>query len=356
MRGTKEDARKELTRREAAVVEGRSSHTKETLHGYLQRWLEGHASKIRVNTLNGYKLSLKRLVGVLPDARLDALQPVQIERGYAALSSQGLAPQTVLHAHHLLQNALGAAVRLGLLHANPCDRVLAPKTVRQPTRAMTIEQATQVISCADERYQPVLTFLLHTGCRRSEACALLWEDVDLEAGVARITASVDNIEGLMREAVRSATKTAGSNRTVQLGAKLVEVLVEWRSQLRRQANFLPWGHERLASPYVFPGEKGGICHPDRVTLAWSRAAKRAGVSARLHDLRHTHASLLLMMGVEVPVVSARLGHSSSAVTLDVYSHVISGRERTAVDKFDQLVTSGDKPVTNIKTKRLAHES
>ena len=210
----------------------------------------------------------------------------------------------------------------------------------------------KVIRHAAPWAQAAFHLMLYTGMRRSEVAALYWSDVDMDAETLRVVAAVDNIEAHADKHFRAPVKTARSNRVVQLGNKVVEVLREWKTQQGREADILPWGLERHASPYVFPGEKGGLLHPDRLTYWWMRAAKEARVAARLHDLRHTHASLMLSIGVELPVISARLGHSSVAVTGAVYSHMIAGRERAAVDKFDQLGARSGILVAKTKNKGL----
>ncbi len=134
----------------------------------------------------------------------------------------------------------------------------------------------------------------------------------------------------------SEPKTRRSRRTIDLDARTVEALRDWRSNQAEERE--AWGPTWEDHGLVFTQPNGRPIDPDRFTKLFRRLAKRAGLPAiRLHDLRHSHATLLLASGVNPKVASERLGHHSTAFTLDVYSHVVPGMQSQAANHVSDLV-------------------
>jgi integrase len=184
-----------------------------------------------------------------------------------------------------------------------------------------------------DRYRPAFLFLATTGCRRSEALGLRWCDVDLEAGRASIRQTVTLIRHRIH--VASRTKT-GKGRMIELDADTVACLRSWRARQAQERLALGAGYEE--NDLVFCHPDGRPYNPDRFSRKFDRRIERWGLRRiRVHDLRHTWAVLALQAGVHIKVVSERLGHSSIAVTADIYSHVLPAMQADAAEKVAGLI-------------------
>ena len=182
-----------------------------------------------------------------------------------------------------------------------------------------------------EWYVPIF-LAANTGMRRGEVLGLTWRNVDLDT--ARLTVS-QQILSVEYEAKVADVKTSHSRRTIDLDPRTVAVLKAWRrQQLKRQ---LATG-QRKDEGFVFTRDDGGPIHPDAFSQSWERLVRTSVFRRiRLHDLRHTHATILLKAGVPVKVVSERLGHSSPAFTMTVYQHVLPGMQADAAAAFSAAV-------------------
>jgi integrase len=172
-----------------------------------------------------------------------------------------------------------------------------------------------------------------TGMRRGEAIGLRWSDVDLEAGrIAVRRALVPN----GREVVVSEPKTVKGRRVIALDPGTVEVL---KGQAARQLGEQgAWDEASLETDLVFTQENGAALDPETVTRYFRQAVKKSMLpTIRLHDLRHTHATLALQAGIHPKVVSERLGHATISITLDTYSHAIPAMQEEAAALIAGLV-------------------
>lgn len=253
----------------------------------------------------------------------------------------GLSPTTVRDIHRRLRKALGDAVRWGLVERNAAELADPPpaKTVqsarRRAMRTWSEEQLRSFLDVIDgHRFAAVWHVAAFTGLRRSELLGLRWADVELAAG--RLTVRHTVVEGEEGWVADDEQKTTGSARTIHLDSATVGMLRTHRERQRfaRRAAGHGWQDHDL----VFCDEFGAWLSPAAVTQAFRRAVEAAGVPRiRLHDVRHTHATLLLRAGVNPKVVSERHGHSSVAFTLDTYAHVIPGMHPDAAELFAMRV-------------------
>ncbi len=193
----------------------------------------------------------------------------------------------------------------------------------------------------DHRLAPAFFVAANTGMRRGEVLGLRWDDVDLEAARISVRHAVLNVA---YELVLADVKTKTSRRTIDLDPRTVAVLRAWRkTQLEER---LALGHRPDDIDIVFSALEGGPTHPDLFSQTFDRAvAKSTLPRIRLHDLRHTHASILLKAGVPVKVVSERLGHSSPAFTMTVYQHVLPGMQADAAADVQRRSVRRRAPVT-----------
>ncbi len=276
---------------------------------------------------------------------LQKVNAVHLNKLYAQLlaggrkrGEGGLSPRTVRYIHVILGRALGDAVRWGLLERNPARLADPPaQDGLKPgghIRTWSPEQVRSFLDfVAGHRLSAAWITLVTTGMRRGELLGLRWEDVDLAAARISIRQTYVTIDGRTQF---SEPKTRRSRRTIDPDDRTVEALRDWRSSQaeERQA----WGPTWEDHGLVFTQPNGRPIDPDKLTKLFRRLAKRAGLPAiRLHDLRHSHATLLLASGVNAKIASERLGHHSTAFTLDVYSHVVPGMQSQAANHVSDLV-------------------
>jgi integrase len=320
--------------------------TKQTVGEFLTAtWLPAIRATLRPSTFDSYKRIVDtRLVPKLGSTRLQRLSPPEVNRLYNDLLEGGrlntadkrLSPKSVRNVHAVLRRALNDAVRWGLVPRNVA--LLAdPPRARQDGHEMKTWSADELRGflehVSSDRLSALWTLLATTGMRRGEAVGLRWSDLDLENARAQVRQTLVVSEG---KVIVSEPKTARGRRSVALDSTTVAALKEHR---RRQVQ------ERLAAGsgwqdtgLVFAREDGTLTAPDSVTQAFERHVKNAKLpTIRLHDLRHTHASLALSVGIPAKVVSERLGHSSIGITLDVYSHVSPALEEDAAERVAEIV-------------------
>ena len=187
-------------------------------------------------------------------------------------------------------------------------------------------------TAAATRYGPVFFLALYTGMRRSELLGLRWTAVDLDAKTVSVVETLQRILG--KGMMTLQPKTAKSRRLINLPAAAAALLNGLKVKQKEQRQFL--GLEWQESDYVFCLADGRPYSPDKVSLAFAEVIKKAGLPhIRLHDLRHTHATMMMAQGVNPKTVAERLGHSSVVITLDTYSHVLPGLQEEAALKFEE---------------------
>jgi integrase len=269
--------------------------------------------------------------------RLDRISPALLNDFYFAMLRSGrkrgggLSPRTVRYSHAILRKALGDAVRLGFLSANPAllaDPPSAAAARSLVAKTWTPAELGQFLRATKAHPLHVAFHLAAaTGMRRGEVLGVRWDDIDFGGSEVRIVQTV--IEVAHRITV-GLPKTERSRRVVALDARTVALLL---------------GHQRTCGDgggtgsLVFANAEGSPLHPACFSYAFKRAVEMAGVpSIRFHDLRHTHATMALRAGVHPKVVSERLGHSTVSITLDVYSHAVPSMQREAAEAVAALVS------------------
>lgn len=312
-----------------------------TVSAYLKQWLDSKR-KIRPTTRRGYESHVRLYLGPhLGRVMLAELRPHHLDAMYAALAKgTDRSPATVHRVHATLRSALNAALKRRLIPWNPALHVELPSAGRPETSVWTPEQLGHFL---DEIVSHRLSALFHlvalAGLRRGEALGLRWVDVDLDTGTASITQQLlDTGAGL----AFGPPKTRSGVRTVSLDVGTVQVLL--RHAERQSAERRAWGDAWVDQGLVFTRENGNALRPDYVSRLFLRLAASAALPRiRLHDLRHTSASLALAAGVPMKVVSDRLGHSSTSITADLYTHVVPAVSRDAADRIAAMVPRLTRP-------------
>jgi len=310
-----------------------------TLRDYLDRWLRDYARhNVAAKTYERYaEIVHNHLAPALGGWPLAKLQPLHLQAYYSAAlqngrrdGSGGLAPRTVLHHHRILRQALQQAIRWQLLARNVADAVEPPRPVRREMTALDEADTARLLSAVQAcwLWMPVL-LAVTTGMRRGEILAVRWSDVDLKARTLAVNQAVEQTRAVLSI---KAPKTPKSRRLIHLPPLTVEALVRHRAAQAEQRLRLgaAWQDEDL----VVAGPDGRVVIPDHLTKFFGRRVRALGMRLRFHDLRHTHATQLLRQGVHPKIVSERLGHSTVAITLDTYSHVLPGMGEDAARLID----------------------
>lgn len=339
-KGTKREAQKECARLITSMQGGDYVEpAKETLTQFLDRWLEHIRSQVSPRSHERYtEIARKNLVPLLGGAVLTKLRPEQISAAYgkALVSGRrdgtgGLAPRTVHHMHRILRQALGQAVKWSILARNPADAVDPPKVERQKMRALDATESAVLFA----HFRPTRVFIpvvlgVMCGLRRGEVTALRWRSVDWTTGHLEIVESTEQT----RKGTRSKETKSGRSRRVALPSFALEELRAHR--LRQAEELLKLGVRATADDHVYAQADGSPVQPNSLTHEFTRIlARSTGLPRiRFHDLRHSHATQMLAGGVHPKIAQERLGHSSIAITLDLYSHVLPGMQEDAAAKVD----------------------
>lgn len=302
---------------------------------HLQQWLKDYVQpNLSPRTAEGYEhICNHHFVPCLGNVRLNELKPEHLQRYYSEKLSNGLSAQTVRHHHTCLHKALQTALEWGLLARNPADAVRPPRA--QGIEMQTYDEDDMVTFLKAARQTPYFALFhtaLFTGMRRSEFLALRWCDLDLLLCRAYVTRTLHVLKG-GRVVIRP-PKSAKGKRMIDLTPENASVLREYREKQRLERAML--GKPLADDDLVFSDLEGKPLLPNTVTHAWIKLLRRTGLKPiRLHDARHSHASIMLKQGTHPKIVPERLGHSSIQITLDTYSHVAPGLQEAAAKRFDQ---------------------
>ena len=325
VKGTKRDAERIL--REVLLSIEQGSYVKPnkmTVGELLRQWLQDYASMNTTDrTQESYTSIIERhLIPGLGKVALVDLQAQNVQGYYAKKLSEGradgtggLSARSVVYHHRLLSKALDYAVEMGLVVRNVARVVKPPRVAKVTMQTLSVEEVSRFLDAArDTDYYVYFTTLLYTGLRRGELLALRWRNMDLRNGrlsVVETAYRLGNGEYRIKE-----PKTPQSRRTVILPPSLIGLLKVYRFDqelLRIQV-----GISLNADDFVFIRPDGSPINPNAITLAFGRIIRKAGIrEVRIHDLRHTHATLMLKAGIHPKVVSERLGHANIGITLDI---------------------------------------
>lgn len=335
---TKKEAQKALHELIDQVNKGTFNEvSKEYVKDYLEEWLELYAkNKLKDTTFTNYKrVILGRVIPALGSLKMGELKNHHIQKFINDLKEEGLSGNYIEYCTTVLHGALEDAVKRDLLVKNPAKHVEVPRERRRQYEIWTSEQIKKFLSYAkidSPLYYPVFLTALGTGMRRGELLGLTWDNVDFESKVIKVRQSLIYDEKGFRF---STPKTNSSIRSISIDDNLMKELKSHKTKQKELQLIFAGEYNKLN--LVFPREVGEPIYPRTLATIFNRIGKKANVpKIRLHDLRHTHATLLLELGVNPKVIAERLGHSSINITLDVYSHVTTSMQEDTVKKIEKL--------------------
>jgi integrase len=310
----------------------------DTVAAWLDHWLTNIAvRRVRPRTLESYASMIR--IHIAPGIgrhRLDRLQPEHLDRFYTDLLDRGLSPTSVLRIHRMLSRALKVAMQRGRVHRNVATLVDPP--AQQPSdvaTALDLNEARAVLAAATGlRNSARWTVALALGLRQSEALALQWKDIDLINNTLSVRRTLQRVAGV--GLVFEPPKTKRSERTIALPMPLVAALHTHKAAQLGERMLA--AHEWHDDDLVFAQPNGRPIDKKTDNDDWCALLLRAGVRhVRLHDGRHTAATLLLSEGVHPRVVMELLGHSQMRTTMDIYSHVMPALAREAADRMGAVL-------------------
>lgn len=341
IKGTKKQAEKVMVQMLSEMNQGIFIHeSTKTLEQFLLEWLDTYIrpTKSPTTTKRYVEQVEKYIIPALGKKKLQDLKSMDIQKFYNALaeksplSDKPLSAKSIKNIHMNFLGALGQAVKMDLIKKNPAKHVEVPKTKKYQAEVYTPEEVQTLLeNVIDTDMEVPIALLVGLGLRRGEVLALRWQDVDLERGKVCIRR---NMVKVGKEIIFKDPKTETSNREIELPSTLLKLLQVERK--RYLTNKLKMGEQFEDNDLVVCWDDGKCINPDTLSQKFRRLIERIGLKhIRLHDLRHTNATLMLEYGVNIKVAQQRLGHASISTTMDIYSHVTEKVEKEAADKLDK---------------------
>jgi integrase len=307
-----------------------------------ESWLPMIEARIKPSTFDSYRSNMEtHVLPRLGSRPLQHLTAAMLNALYGELLARGgargpLSPKTVSYIHATIHKALADAVDAGVLQRNVAERAKPPRPNRRCQREIRCwepRELARFLECVrGTRLEAAWRLAAMTGMRRGEVLGLRWSDVDLDAQQL----SVRNAVVTVAYAVLESSPKSHQSRVVDLDPETVELLRKHRA--RQQVERELWGADYQDGDLVIAKQNGEPLHPQSFSQAFGRLVTKAGLRMiRLHDLRHTHATIAIKAGVPVKVISERLGHESPAFTLRQYAHVVPGMQAEAAQQIAALV-------------------
>lgn len=334
---TQREARKWVADQQGAVNNGTAVLPNTmTVAQLLDYWLEHHvrhhkSGKTYVSYEGTVRLHINPTLG---HVQVQKLTVAQVQQWQTRKRDAGCGARTVQLAHINLSQALDVAVKLDLVARNVASLANPPRYQPREMECWTAEEGQRFMAVAHRSvYGPIWQLALVTGMRKGELLGLRWGDVDFDAGVLHVRQTVGALHG---KTEYKKPKTARSRRDIDLGDGILAALrAHKRHQLERRLERGPqWQDHDL----VFPSTNGTPVNPDNCDLDFNKLVKLAGVKRiRIHDTRHSYATLAILNGIPINVVSQSMGHGDVSTTLRTYAHIMPEQHQELARKMDSLL-------------------
>jgi integrase len=266
--------------------------------------------------------------------------------------NESISPNTVIHFHRIIHNILNHAVKQRVLAYNPATACSKPKAVKPQINILTVEEVVKLLETArlynikkngdinekvNRSYYPALIVAVYTGLRRSELLGLKWKHVDLDNGLLNIAETLLQVTG-KKAYQEDDTKTYAGKRTISVPSEVVEVLRKHKEGMDEKTE------------YVFCNNNGGTPDPHNFNRFFGRILVKAGITkhVRVHDLRHTNVSMMVLQNVNPKDISKRIGHSSYSFTMQTYAHIMPDTDMKTAEKLSALLQKPAEKSAEIK--------
>jgi len=309
---------------------------------YYKTWLETYAkANVKETTYTSYALAYRaHLLPFLGETDLRDITREQLKKFLYEKLSAGLARNTVKGYLAPLRAMFNHAIEDGYVNRNPCQGLM--KSIRtekgermEKVSFLTRAEVAVLLETCQEHFSahyPFVLLLVRTGLRLNEATALHWGDIDFNGRFIEVRRSYSPVTRKVH------TPKSGKWRRVDMSLMLTESLSALHIQRKKTTLQKGWSP---MPPWVFISEEGRIMDPDNFrSRIWTKLLAKAGLRhTRIHDLRHTFASLLIQNGESLAYVKEQMGHHSIQVTVDIYGHLVPGGNKAAVDRLDEPISA-----------------
>jgi integrase len=333
---TKKEAQEFLNKVLNEICDGKYLEpSKEPFSSFIENWFNtSYKRSVEETTAETRWFTvINHLIPYFGETPIDKITTKMLDDFYNDKLDEELAPKTVREFHNLLRRAFSQAVKWGYLKHNPALDATPPKVPRKEMKPWTEEQTQQFLDVVKEiGEETIYDGFIFTGMRRGELLGLNWSDIDFKNGKIRISRSLART--IKRGLFLKDVKTQSSRRQISISSYLIEKLKKHKEKQDQVK-------EQLGAAYhdqdlVFCTYTGNLKDPRNLLREFDRYIKKAEVpKITLHDLRHLHATLLLIYGENPKVVAERLGHAEVGTTLDIYSHVNQDLQQGASDRFEE---------------------
>lgn len=312
-----------------------------TFEEFSQIFMAKYCANIGLITKDGYEKSLKRILPIIGKIKLNKITPLILDNLYLKLKigekGQELGYHSMYSFYKLINVMFNQAIKWELLDKNPNLKANKPKREKKERNYYDLEQAQKLITCLEKeniKYRALITLALDSGARRSEICALRWTDIDFKTNTIKITKSLKVVKGVVDEAT---TKTDSSKREIIISNITMEILKEykeWQDSIIAKKG-KSWNNENR----VFTSKDGNYIYPTTCDHTIKKIVKKYNLAPiSFHELRHTSASILIYKGINPKAVSERLGHASTDITMEIYSHVFDVTKKASANIFDEVLS------------------
>ncbi|EOW9526600.1 tyrosine-type recombinase/integrase [Bacillus cytotoxicus] len=304
---------------------------------YVDEWMKERSFHLQKSTFDIHKTYIENVIKPrIGHFRLQKIQPIHMQ---SFVNDLVINTDYSAHTVHIIFRIISASLKkaqvLKLIKENPTIGITLPKIKKSEINIWTLEQVNQFISEGKNVYRPTRFYIacviaLLTGMRQGEILGLRWKDVDFENRVFYIRQTLTQ-EGK----IKVGAKNNASIRNVHIPLKLIEELKLHRQTIMKERK--SYGRDYEDNDLVICARKGNPLIPRNGRIEFYNLTEKLGLpKIRFHDLRHTHATLLIQQNVNVKLISERLGHTDIQTTLNTYSHVLPTMQREVADKLDEI--------------------
>jgi len=307
----------------------REEASKLTFSGYVELFMKESTISRSDGTLTNYRNVFRRATPFLGDYKMEEITPVIMRSYITELQTNGVSERngeplsynTIAKHYNVLHTFFEAAVTDEIIEFSPMQRMKKPKPkkdeIKMESKALTVDQSKRLIECLKNEpvmWRALVMLLLDSGCRRGEAVALRWDDVDLKSGYTQVKG---NAQYTVEKGKYITTPKSGKGRMVILNQPVLAILKEWK---REQAKWLlSMGLPHTG--FIFTQDDGEMLNPNAPTKYLSKFGKKYNFPGlHPHTLRHTMATVSIANGADIVSISKKLGHAAPSITLNIYSH------------------------------------
>ncbi|MCM3675019.1 site-specific integrase [Peribacillus simplex] len=336
---SKRDANDELTRLKAEVLENEFLDlTKMNYCEYMEEWFQERKSRLQISTFEIHSIFYRNVINPrLGHLKLQKIAPIHIQKFVNDLVNETSYSEHTIHLiYRIVSASLKKAKVLKLIKDNPSTGITLPKIKRKEISVWSIEHVNFFISEAKNKKRLTrchIGFLMSifTGMRQGEILGLRWKDIDFETQTIFVKQTLtQNAE------IKAGAKNKSSIRSIHIPSKLVDELRTHRKQILEEKLLLGSNYRDL--DLIICTKSGNPMIPRNFRKEFYNLTEKIGLpKIRFHDLRHTHATILIQQNVNVKLISERLGHADIETTLNTYSHVLPDMQKSVSDKLDKII-------------------